>query len=332
MILVTGATGLTGAHLLLNLLEKGHPVRAIYRKDSALDKTRNLFRLYQKSELFDKIEWVLSDINDLPGLERAFQGVTKVYHCAALISFDPADETAMRKYNIEGTANIVNLSLAFQIKKLCHVSSVAALGDAPEGKNIISEETDWNPEKSRSDYAITKYGAEMEIWRGQQEGLDVLVINPGIILGPGFWQTGSGKIFSAIKKGFGFYTRGTTGFVDVRDVAEIMVLLMESDIRGERFTVVAQNRSYEDFLKLLALIMKKKMPMRYASPLVTSIFWRADWLVAALTCKKRRMTKEDARALHAQHIFATDKLQQTLNYSFRPLEQSLREIVEIHQR
>src|SRR6218665_3918770 len=205
MILITGATGLVGSHLILHLLESSdsgsQKLRAIYRKDSSIARIQSLFSLYGKAHLFVQIEWIKADITDVPLLEIAFQNVTVVYHCAAHISFDPADEELLRKTNIEGTANIVNFSLEYGIKKLCYVSSIAALGDPKENEPIITEETEWNPEKPHSGYAISKYGAEMEIWRAQQEGLEVVVVNPGVILGPLFWTAGSGEIYQNVKNG-----------------------------------------------------------------------------------------------------------------------------------
>ncbi len=200
MILVTGGTGLVGAHLLLHLIENGEQVRAIYRTEANCVKTKALFSHYHKEHLFGAIEWIPGDILDIPSLEMAFQDIKQVYHCAALISFDPKDEDAIRKTNIEGTANIVNFCLAKKTEKLCFVSSIAALGDLAPHESEITETTEWNPEKPHSDYAISKYGAEMEVWRGQQEGLKVIIVNPGVILGPGFPSQGSGTLFTTIKK------------------------------------------------------------------------------------------------------------------------------------
>ena len=179
MILVTGGTGLVGAHLLLHLLENGEEkIRAIYRKSKQIEKTKSLFELYKKSDLFSKIGWIQADILDVPSLENAFEEVDYVYHCAGLISFNPDDENQLRKVNIEGTANIVNFCIDKKVTKLCHVSSIAALGNLTQNQTIITEETEWNPEVLHSDYAISKYGAEMEVWRGQQEGLQVVIVNP----------------------------------------------------------------------------------------------------------------------------------------------------------
>ena len=181
MILITGGTGFVGSHLLLYLLEKEEKIRALYRNPAKIAFVKSLFRYYKKEPLFEKIEWFEADITDIPQLENAFADVDFVYHCAALVSFDPSDEEILRKTNIEGTANVVNLSLSNAVKKLCFVSSIAASGDLQEHEDTITEATEWNPEKYHSDYAISKYGAEMEIWRAQQEGLNVVIANSTVV-------------------------------------------------------------------------------------------------------------------------------------------------------
>lgn len=329
MILVTGATGLVGSHLALHLIESGATIRAIYRNRESLDKTRALFHLYQKGNAFDKIEWVEADIVDVPALELAFENVTQVYHCAALISFDPKAEAQLRKINIEGTANIVNLSVANKVEKLGYVSSIATLGDLKEFETIVTEETEWNPEKHHSDYAISKYGAEMEIWRGQQEGLSVAVLNPGVILGPGFWDQGSGTIFSAVANGLSFYTNGTTGFVSVTDVVCLLVQLMKSDISGERFIVTAENISFRDILNAIAANLKVEKPKYHASFLTTEIAWRTDWFLAAFFGQKRKFSKDTARAAHATLVYSNEKVKTVLQYKFRNITEYITEIVAL---
>jgi len=186
MILVTGATRLVGSHIVLQLVSQNKKVRALYKTETSKQKVLTLFRYYQKEYLYAKIDWFEADILDLPQFEKAFEDIDFVYHCVAVISFSPKDEAILRKVNIEGTANVVNLCLDFGIKKLCHISSIATLGDPKVGETFILEESDWNPETYHIDYAITKFGAEMEVWRAYQEGLKVVVVNPGVILGPLF--------------------------------------------------------------------------------------------------------------------------------------------------
>lgn len=325
MILVTGGTGLVGAHLLLQLAESGTRVRSLYRSSQNLARTKNLFTHFGKAELFEHIEWVQGDILDLPSLEEAFKGIDYVYHCAGYISFDPGDEEKLRKINIQGTANMVNCALDFGIKKFCHVSSVAALGDSRPGE-AITEETEWNPEVSHSDYALSKHGGEMEVWRAWQEGLDVVIVNPGIIFGYGFWDQGSGLMFRSVKNGQYFYTKGTCGFVAVADVVKIMVQLMQSGISGEGFTIVAQNLSYKDIFDTIADGMGKKRPTIYATPGLTSIAWKIDWLLSKLFLKKRTFTKAMAVSAHAAETYDNSKVIGALNYNFTDWELHLKEL------
>ncbi|HET8839514.1 MAG TPA: NAD-dependent epimerase/dehydratase family protein, partial [Flavobacteriaceae bacterium] len=229
MILVTGGTGLVGSHLLAKLIETEKNVRAIYRSVEKLNIPKKIFSYYFQENTdfyFSKIEWVQADITDIPALTVAFQEITHVYHCAGFISFDLSEEKKLRKINIEGTANVVNLCISFQVQKLCHVSSIATLGKSISGKKI-NEESYFEQTKNNSFYSISKFGAEMEVWRGSQEGLDVLIVNPGIIIGPGIWDSGSGLLFQKVWKGLRFHFPKTTGFVAVEDVVKTMMMLME---------------------------------------------------------------------------------------------------------
>ena len=320
MVLITGATGLVGSHLALHLLENNEIVRAIYRTRSAIEKTKSLFALYKKEFLFEKIEWIQADITDIPSLEIAFKNIEYVYHCAALISFDPKDEKQLRKTNIEGTANIVNFCLEYDVKKLCHVSSIVALGDLMENEITITEETIWNPEKLHSDYAISKYGAEMEIWRGQQEGLQAVIINPGVILGPGFWDSGSGEIFTKVKNGLLFYTKGSTGFITINDVVKIMFQLMKSKINNERFIAIASNISFEKLVKIIAKALIVKSPTIYAKPWLTEFSWRIDWIASNIFMQKRKLSKTMAQTLHTSNCISNEKVKTVLDYKFQDVE------------
>lgn len=320
MILVTGGTGMVGAHLLLQLLHRNEAVRAIYRNPESIEKTKQLFHMENKMEWFAAIEWIQADITDIPALEKAFENIKYVYHCAALISFDPNDEEQLRKINIEGTANIVNCCIAFKVKKLCHVSSIAALGDAKEGEKIITETTEWNPEKNHSDYALTKFGAENEVWRGAQEGLEVIIVNPGVIFGKGFSASGSGVFFHKIQNGFSFFTLGTIAITAVEDVVKIMVELLQSENTGERYIIVSENIILQELLNNIADSMHKKRPSLYASPFLTSLFWRFDWFLSFLFFKKRSFVKATAIASHSKKIYDNSKVVHFLNFSFIPMK------------
>lgn len=333
MILVTGGTGLVGSHLLLHLIENGENVRAIYRNPKGIQKAKSVFELYKKENLFEKIEWLEADILDIPSLEIAFIDIDYVYHSAALISFDPKDEDAVRKTNIEGTANMVNFSIAKGIKKFCFVSSIAALGDLAAHETYITEETDWNPEKPHSDYAISKYGAEMEVWRAHQEGLDVIIVNPGVILGPipktKNKQQGSAELYSKVANGLSFYTLGSTGFISINDVVKISHQLMKSDIKNERFTLIADNIVFKDILDTIAEVLNVKKPSRHAKPLFMNFLWVADLIFSTLFFQKRRLTKATAKASYSKNLYSNEKIKNALGTVFLDVHQYVKEVSKL---
>ncbi len=321
MILVTGGTGLVGSHLLYKLVNNGEKVRAIYRTERKLDNVKQVFSCYTDdyNRIFESIDWVQADILDIPLLSEAFKDVTYVYHCAAFVSFEPDKYQLLRQTNIEGTANVVNLCISNAIKKLCYVSSIATLGNAIHGEPI-TEETEWNAEADNSVYAITKYGAEMEVWRATQEGLDVIIVNPGVILGGGIWRFGTGSFFKKAHKGFRFYTRGTIGLVSVEDVVSIMIALVNSDIKNERFILVAETWTYRKFLQALALSVKMKSPQKEARPLVLQIVWRLDWLKHKLMGKRRQLTRHIVYSLFSETSYSSDKIKKAIDYRFEPMD------------
>jgi dihydroflavonol-4-reductase len=320
MILVTGATGLVGSHLLVKLLQEEKEVKALFRTEKKIEAVKNVFQHKKSIHLFEKINWIKGDITDVPTLNIAFENITHVYHCAALISFDPNDEEVLRKVNIEGTANVVNCCIDFGIKKLCHVSSIAALGDTREYEYSITEETEWNPEKLHGDYAISKYGSETEVWRAQQEGVDVVIVNPGVIFGYGFPTQGSGIIINKVKNGLLFYTKGKTGIIAVEDVVNCMTELMNSTITGKQFCLVSENKSLEQILITIATGLNVKKPSLYASKLLTSIAWRLDWFISLITFRKRKFTRATAKSSHSLDIYENSLVKKELNYTFLEME------------
>ena len=320
MILVTGGTGLVGAHLLYHLIKKDQKVRAIYRTEVKIEAVKKVFSYYSEdASLVSKIEWFKADITNVPDMIPAFIGVEKVYHCAALISFHPKDYREMRKVNIHGTAILVNLAIDAKIKKICFVGSIASVGDSLQG-GLITEDNEWNKEADNSGYAITKYGAEMEIWRASQEGVDVIVVNPGVILGSGFWNSGSGKLFSKCAQGFRYYTEGVTGFVGVEDVVNSMILLMESRTKNERFILVTQNKTYKEILDAIALVLGAKRPVKKISSWQTNILWRVSSLFSIITRKEPLLSKYSARSAHQISKYSSEKIKQTQGFQFTEID------------
>ena len=236
MIFVTGGTGLVGSHILLKLAQDGEPFKALKRPSSSLNICRNVFSEYNQAELFTRINWIDGDINDIPSLEIAIQNCEYILHCAAIVSFHPSDVDLLKKVNIEGTANVMNVALTSSVKKVGYISSIAALGrNSTEG--VVDEDCHFTATKLDSNYALSKYYAEQEVWRASQEGLDVVIINPSVILGPGDWTKGSSQIFQRIHKGLKFYSTGSTGYVDVVDVANSLISLLFSEIKKRKLKI-----------------------------------------------------------------------------------------------
>ncbi|GIV33834.1 MAG: NAD-dependent epimerase [Chitinophagales bacterium] len=317
MVLITGATGFIGSYLTRHLVNQGYPVRALRRKNSDLSLL---------AEARDKVEWVEADVLDIPALEDAFRGVKKVFHLASLISFDPADRDRMMKINVEGTANVVNLCLVFGIEKLVFAGSYSSLG-TPENHDPIHEDTGWNKNPHDSFYSFSKLQAEREVWRGIAEGLQAVIVNPTLVLGAGKWSDSSTRLFGAMTSWQPFYPIGSTGFVDVRDVARIMHLLMESQVSGEKFILNAENLSFAEVIREIAHQLGKKPPLwplnHFWIPLARSV----DWLRASLTGTKPLFNAEVAGITTAHLKYDNRKIRTLLHYEFIPVKQSIAETV-----
>ncbi len=327
MILVTGATGLVGTHLLVKLIKEENIVRALYRTETKKEEARKVFEFYfsnTEKHLFDTISWVKTDISDIPALTEAFNGITHVYHCAAKISFNPARYKTLRKTNIEGTANVVNLCLTHKVQKLCYVSSIATLGENPISSQI-NEDTEWNPEIPNSVYAITKYGAEMEVWRGVHEGLDAVIVNPGIIIGPGFFNSGSGVLFKKIHNGMNFYTTGVSGYVSIHDVTNIMYRLMTGAFRNQRYILVSENLSFKNAFEMMAQALNKPVPKKKASPFLMLIAYYIQRVGSVILNTKQSIFRSSIRTAFLKRYYENDKIKKELSYSFEPIEKSINE-------
>jgi len=333
MILVTGGTGLVGAHLIYHLLLENEFVKAIHQKTSDVSAVKKVLSYYTSDfeKLYAKIIWVEAELCDISALEFAFQEITHVYHCAAFISFDPRDYQKMRKINIEGTSNIVNLCILNSVKKLCYVSSIAAVEKNKVG-GLIDENGNWNSNNKKSDYAISKYGGEMEVWRASQEDVDVIIVNPGVILGSGFWHKGTGNLFTKIYTGFSFYPLGITGFIAVKDVVKIMQKLMHSNIKNERFILIAENRSYKDLFFKIADIYGGKRPSIKISSALSEFYWRLEYIKSKLTGKPPLLTKTSAESSISKNYFNNQKIKDAVNYEFEPFDKTIATICRDYQK
>lgn len=324
---------MVGSHLLYHLSRDHGEVRAIHRRSSDLNAVKKVFSYYGEDQaaLFERVRWVEADLLDLGSLEKAFENVTRVYHCAALISFDSSDYQRMRKVNITGTTNIVNLCIDLQVEKLCFVSSVAAIENKADHE-VMDESDNWSGTAEKSGYAITKYGAEMEVWRASQEGVPVVIVNPGIILGSGQWDKGSGTLFRRVDKGLPFYTTGVTGYVDVLDVVMIMVSLMNSDIRDERYVVVSENLSYQQVLNRIAVALKRRPPRIRITRWLSELIWRFEFLKSKITLSPPLLTKHTARSSISVHPYSSEKVIEALNYQFIPVGTCIDRVAENYKK
>ncbi|MCF6364755.1 MAG: NAD-dependent epimerase/dehydratase family protein [Bacteroidales bacterium] len=329
-VLVTGGTGMTGAYLLLKLIETGYNVKALHRKNSNLEITKKVFinNSGKGNELFSKINWTEGDLTDYNSVNNAMKAVDIVYHSAAMVSFKPSERDLMIHNNVQGTANVVNSALINNVKKLCHVSSVAALGDAREGE-ALTEETEKTNYKNVSGYAISKFRSEKEVWRAYAEGLNVVIVNPSIILGAGNWKHGSPRLIKTIWDGLKYYTKGENGFIYVKDVVNIMVKLTESDISGERFILNAENLPFRTVFNIIADNLNKKRPHIYSTNFMLHSLKIFDNIRYQLTGKEPRLTKHTLKSAQQIHTCSNEKIKQAINYNFKPVEDALKEICKI---
>ncbi len=335
MILVTGGTGLVGSHLLLDLVRSGEKVKAIYRNKSKLSEVKKVFSYYvsnkEAEHLFDSIEWLKADILDIPSLNSAFENINSVYHCAAIVSFNSKNAKQLRTTNIEGTANIVNSCIKFNVEKLCHISSIASM-DLAIGDHQITENFTWYPEKSHSDYAISKYGAEIEVWRGTQEGLNAVIVNPGIIIGPGFWSNGSGRIFEKTNKGLRYYIPKTTGFVGVQDVSKASIQLMNSDIKNEQFILVSENLSFKQVLEWAAKSINKKPPRKALKPWLVIMGWIYQSIASTLWGAEKQLTIDSYKSLFQHRYYDNNKVKDAIGFTFTPVKKTIEDAGEIFRK
>ncbi|MCB0571449.1 MAG: NAD-dependent epimerase/dehydratase family protein [Phaeodactylibacter sp.] len=315
-ILVTGATGFVGAYLLQHLACEGYTnIRALRQPGSDMSLVETIAT---------GIEWVEGDLLDLSTLEEAMQGIRRVFHCAAIVSFDPADRQRMLETNVEGTANVVNAALYRGIEKLVHVSSVAALGRIREGATL-DENAKWQRSRFNTNYALSKFLGEQEVWRGIAEGLQAAIVNPAIILGSGYWDKGSARLFKLVAGNYPFYPGGTTSLVDVRDVARFMALLMDSDITGQRFILSAESWPYRKLLEAIAQELGARPPGIRATLLMSALTWRLAWLAGFLRRKPPLLTRETAMNSNLTFYYDNRKSIEAFGFHYTPIRQVVAE-------
>ena len=318
--LVTGGTGFLGAYIIKELVQKNYAVRAIRRG--------NKLPFFAPKNIFDKVEWVNGDVLDVIALQDTMEGVDSVIHAAAKVSFVPGEKKEMFRTNIEGTANVVNIAIEKNVRRFIHVSSVASLGRTKSG-GTVNEQQPWGKHKLNTNYAISKYSGEMEVWRAIGEGLNAAIVNPSTIIGYGDWNTSSCAIFKSVYEEFPWYTKGINGFVDVEDVARAIVLLSESEISGERLILSGENCSFQKLFNSIADGFNKKHPSREATRLLAEIAWRFEKIKSLFTQKQSILTKESARIAQSKTYFDNSKIKGCLTgFDFTPLHQTIHQACE----
>src|ERR1017187_6352505 len=330
MILVTGGTGILGSRLLYDLASKGYEVRCLSRtmNHSIVEKTFQNNAPENYKSLLNKIEWVKGDVLDLVSLVDAMEGITKIFHCAGFVSFYPSDYKMMMKINVEGTENVVNLSLEKSIEKLVHVSSIAAIGRLKQAE-MINEETHWKISSANTGYAVSKYGAEREVWRGIEEGLNAVIVNPAVIIAPGDWSSNTPSMFNLVWRGLNFYTEGITAFVDARDVSKIMIALMESNIISQRFILASENLSFREFFDCIADNFNKPHAKIKVGKNLASLGWKLLAIKGFLTNSRPMITKETAIASVSRYYYSNEKIRKAIDIEFIPIKQCIKDVCKV---
>jgi len=334
MNLITGGTGFLGSHLAALLLKKQEEVCILKRPTGNTVETELIFRYHfgaEFSRYLKRICFIPGNITDDSSLKKALPGIKYVYHCAAVVSFYRKDLSVMQDINVRGTETLVNVLAEYPIKKLCHVSSISALG-RNSNDALINEQTMWEDHGHNSAYAISKYKAELEVWRGIAEGLPAVIVQPGIILGPGLWNKGTCRLFSLVDKGLKFYTQGVNGYVDAEDVAEVMMRLTQGDFQNDRYILVSENISYKELLTMIADSMGKKSPTIHAGYYARKVLVIADALRAGITGKPATYSKDFARVAGSVSRYDGSKVKEALNYRFRPVNNTINQAGHFYQK
>jgi dihydroflavonol-4-reductase len=319
--LVTGATGLVGMHIVLDLLKKNEIVKATHTKNSSFETIEKLFEFYNQKSLLKKIYWVEMDLEDVSQVYQHIRVVDHVYHCAAIVSFSKKQRVKMHNINVKGTSNIVNACLDNKVKKLGFISSVAAIGR--KGNSSYTEENSWVNGSDNSYYAISKFKAENEVWRGIQEGLNAVITNPGIIIGPSIWNRSSTSLFKKIHSGISHFPSGSNGFVDVRDVSRSIIELTKSTHNAERYIVVGENISYQKLFRLIAENLKVKAPQKLASQELLKFACKLEAVKCFFTRKNPQLTKETVKTSSQKNEYLNDKIKKALNFEFKSIEEAV---------
>lgn len=332
MILVTGATGLVGGNLMWYLLQENDQISAIRRTTSNLKSLHTMFSFYTNNpdEFLSRINWIIADLLDEKSIQNAMQDIETVYHCAAVVSLSN-DSDILMETNVRGTRNIVKAALEEGVQKFCFVSSIAACGKATRNE-LTNENTPWNEKTHRNTYSLSKYYSEQEVWLGIRNGLNAVIVNPGVILGVSGSNTGSSQLFAQVQQGLIFYTNGGSGYVDVQDVVKAMILLMKLKLFGERFILVAENCSNKEVLSWMADGFEKRRPFICIGKSILWTFGFISEILGGLFNFKPIIDRSSASSATNRAYFSSQKIQKMLNFRFIPVKHCILEVCKFEEK
>ena len=314
-ILVTGATGFLGSHLTRLLVQTGHQVRVLRRATSPT-------RLIDDLEL----ETAIGDVTDAAAVGRAIAGCEAVFHVAGLVSFWNGDRAALHAVNVLGTRNVVEACLSHRVKRLIHTSSISAIGFAPDGRPG-DENIPYN--WSRLPYCDSKRGGEEEVRKGIARGLDAVILNPGVIFGPGDLHFHSGAMVLQMAKGrIRFWFDGGCCTCDVGDVAAAHLAALSKGRSGERYILGGENFSWRALLQLIAETTGVPAPSRRISTPVLKLVAAGYRLKGLLTGRRPPITPEAIRISSVPVYFSSEKAKRELGYRASPFRESVKKTFE----
>jgi len=328
MNLVTGITGILGTHVAIDLLQRNQPVTGLIRPGADRTAMKRTFAHHNAEELLQQIEWIEGDVLDVTSLIDAVAKCAVIYHCAAIVSYHPADRRKMYKVNVEGTANVVNACIDAGDRILAHVSSIAAIGRMGDSTHL-NEDSPWVETSHTTHYAITKHLSEMEVWRGIQEGVRAVILNSGFIIGPGDFSRSSASMFTRLSKGIPFYPPGGTGFISATDAARCLIGLVEAGHFGERFIAVSENRSMRDVFAMTSRALGVNEPTRKVTTPLLWVSLFAESMMELLTSKKAIVTREIIRNMEGTHLYENHKIQRALQLRFEPISEAITRTAEL---
>lgn len=331
MNLITGGTGLLGIHIMLELLVRGKSVRALKRVHSDQTPVKKIFEFYfPDKDYFSQIQWVDGDVLDTDSLLDAMSGCECIYHTAAIVSYHRSDRKQMYKVNVEGTANVVNCALEANVGKLCHISSIAAIGKAITGK-VVNEDTEWIDSGANTHYGITKHEAELEVFRAVEEGLNAVIVCPGFIIGPGDFSRSSASLFTRLDAGIGYFPPGGTGFIAAADCARACVDLMAKTGVSGRYIAVTENKSMREIFQAVSSAIEKPVPQKEARRYHLEIARIAEWFKEKLTGSKALITKETIRNSSLTVVYDNSKIKSEIKFEPITIEKAIMQTAEYYR-